>query len=64
MYKPLRGMDSRPGANVENLETCLAGRAQLSPVEPDFWQRFREQVENQVFLLVLYGFKAGWLRKS
>ena len=28
-------MDSRPGANVENVETCLAGRAHLSPAEPD-----------------------------
>ena len=27
-------MDSRPGANVENVETCLAGRAHLSPAEP------------------------------
>ena len=26
--------------NVENVETCLAGRAQLSPAEPDFWQVF------------------------
>ena len=25
---------------VENMETGLAGRAQLSPAEPDFWQGF------------------------
>ena len=34
-------MDSRPGAHVENVETCLAGRAQLSPAEPDSWQKPR-----------------------
>ena len=38
-------LDSRLGANVESLETCSAGRAQLSPPNPISGRGFGEQIE-------------------